>query len=102
MSSITVATNVILEPGKVRCRGPQGWVARIVGIHPKYELVRIFMERERDKAWVTHILAGEGLYEYRGLGEPAANGFFVVKGTIRRRVRIITKEAAFALAARMK
>lgn len=102
MSSIEVATDVVLAPDKVKCRGPQGWVARISGTHPKYELVRTFMERERDKAWVTHSLTGHGLYEYRGLGVPEAAGFFVVEGALRRRVRIVSKDAAFAMATRMK
>jgi hypothetical protein len=102
MSSIEVATGVILAPDKVKCRGPQGWVARISGTHPKYELVRTFMDRERDKAWVTHTLVGHGLFEYRGLGELEAAGFFVVEGTLRRRVRIVSKEAAFTMAARTK
>jgi hypothetical protein len=100
MSSITVALGVVLEPGKVRCRGPQGWVARVTGTHPKYELARTFMERERDEAWVTHSLAGNGLYENRGLGEHEASGFFIVEGKLRRRVRTVPKETALAMVAR--
>lgn len=84
---------------------PEGWVARITGTHPKYELRRDFLETNRAAMRgkqkvdiVRHFLSGAGLYEFRNLGdEQALSGFFVVT---ERRVELISKEAAFEQAAR--
>lgn len=101
MKSIEVATGAILTPNEVKSRGPQGWVALITGKDPKYELKRTFMDRTRDKAWVTHKLQGNGLYEYRDIGDEAAAGFFIVDGTFRRSIRIVPRGAALAMATNM-
>jgi hypothetical protein len=101
MRTIEVAPGAILSPTEVKSHGPQGWVALISGKDAKYEFKRTFMERTRDKAWVTHKLRGNGLYEYRGIGDEEAAGFFIVDGTFRRSVRVVPKPAALAMATNM-
>ncbi len=84
-----------------------GWVALVTGTDPKYELRRTFAGRDSDGSTgkqptdlVRYILSGSGLYEFRKLGDgQALSGFFLVEG---RRLHVVSKEAAFDRAARMR
>ena len=98
MQTIEVGDGAQITPYEVKSRGLAGWVALVSGTHPKYELKREFLENKRKKAWVTYRLTERGLYEFRGLGPDESAGFFLLGGSFRRKVRLLERDMAFALA----
>lgn len=108
MRILDLGHQTTISPQWVKTKTTLGWVARIAGTHPEYELTREFLARETPenpelpRGWNWWRIPGNGLYEYRKLGDTTLQGFFTVDGTLRKQVRLIDARAAFAMAARMK
>ncbi|MFK0182035.1 hypothetical protein ACIQVR_39495 [Streptomyces xanthochromogenes] len=105
--TIDLGHETVISPRLVRTPAMRGWVAEILGLHPKYELKREFLGRvppqhldhlgDRGTSWhIPH----PGLYEYRDLGDGSLCGFFVVtKGFMRLHVALISNDEAHVRAA---
>ncbi|MET7983026.1 hypothetical protein [Streptomyces sp. NPDC005281] len=91
---------VSITPRRVISDNSIGWVAKIRGTNTKYVYARTFLSRSGPPyGWP---LAGNGLYECRGIGAQGKfSGFFVVKGAFRGRVELVTPERAAQLARKM-
>ncbi|MEV6949847.1 hypothetical protein AB0N07_49780 [Streptomyces sp. NPDC051172] len=96
----TVFPMVSITPQRVINDSPLGWVAQIRGTNEQYVYARTFLNRSGPPyGW---LLAGAGLYECRDVGvQGKFSCFFEVKGTFRRRVRLVTPEEAARMASRM-
>lgn len=102
-----------LSTGELRIRTPTarqtsvcsdtGWIAKIVGRHPKYRFQRVFCGRRGD-----FVLPGPGLYEYRNIcGDGQSNhaynkyggesGYFMVSD--QRELSEVSEDDALEIAA---
>ncbi|MER5534522.1 hypothetical protein [Streptomyces mirabilis] len=95
-----VFPEVSITPQRLVCEFMTGWVAKIRGTNEKYVFARTFLDRRgKPYGWP---LPGNGLYECREIGPyKKFAGFFVVKGVFRRRVELVTPEAAARMARRI-
>ncbi|MEU6071828.1 hypothetical protein ABZ864_47255 [Streptomyces sp. NPDC047082] len=93
-----VFPGVSIRPQRLVCDAIGGWVARIRGTNEQYGYARTFLDRSRSEPYGWP-LPGAGLYECREIGPYGKfSGFFVVKGTFRRKVELVTAEAAAHMA----
>ncbi|MFF4136569.1 hypothetical protein ACFY1B_34675 [Streptomyces mirabilis] len=100
-NSAAVFPGVSITPQRLVCESMTGWVAKVRGTNEKYVYARTFFNRSREQPYGWP-LPGNGLYECRELGPYGKfSGFFVVKGVFRRRVVLVTPEAAARMARRM-
>ncbi|MET8803593.1 hypothetical protein [Streptomyces sp. NPDC004546] len=96
-----VFPEVSITPKRLVCHAMGGWVAKIRGTNEQYVYARTFLSRSRTEPYGWP-LPGAGLYECREIGPYGKfSGFFVVKGAFRRKVQLVTPEAAARLARKM-
>lgn len=96
-----VFPGVSITPQRLICEALGGWVAKIRGTNEEYVYARTFLNRSREPPYGWP-LPGAGLYECREIGPYGKfSGFFEVKGTFRRKVRLVTQEEAAQMATRM-
>lgn len=107
MQRLDLGDGAVITPTTLTTRSMIGrWVAKVTGPDRKYVLEREFLPDskvtkrmvEGKPEWTaTVVLAGPGLYEYRGVGEHGelAGFFAVVRGAFRSRVELVSPEEAF-------
>lgn len=100
MESIEIAPGVILTTKFLASEDSAGTLARIGGTHQRYEFARTFLSRS-GPPWGWPISA-VGLYEWRVRSDDRDSAqFFVIEGAWRRQAKLVTREVASTLAARM-
>ncbi|WP_157882273.1 hypothetical protein [Streptomyces rubellomurinus] len=101
MNPVEIASGVKVTPRFVADDSSVGTLARILGTHERYELSREFLRRS-GPPWGWGI-PSTGLYEWRARSDDHDGArFFVVTGSFRRKVEMVSREEAFALADGMR
>ncbi len=96
-----VFPGVSITPQRLICEVMRGWAAKIRGTNEEYVYARTFLNRSRNQPYGWP-LPGNGLYECREIGPYGKfSCFFVVKGTFRSKVQLVTPEEATRIAGRM-